>query len=67
MVFEGWIQLCCENFCLDVKFYPDVFRELHEAFASWVVIILVFLNHKSKSEIKHFTLFNRNLGSFIWH
>lgn len=74
MVFVERIQLCRKNFCLDVQFYPDVFRELHEAIASWVVIILAFLNHGYKLEIKHFTWFNIShdikgylLGSFKCH
>lgn len=58
MVFVERIQLCCKNICLDVQFYPDVFRELHEAIASWVVIILVFLNHGYKLEIKHDSTFH---------
>lgn len=55
-----FIQLYYKNFYPDVNFYPYVFSEFHEVFASWVVTILVSLNHKNKSEIKHFTLFNRN-------
>lgn len=63
-----FIQLCYKNFYPDMSFYPYVFSKFYDVFAIWAVVSLVFLNHKGKSEIKHFILLNRNFsGLLTWH